>query len=91
MRTLLLAAVLFYSGYGFVAIGHKAGIFEAGKPVFEAINRQARAEGQQATGLFELKPEPKIMEPKIKEETAPVMEREATFSGFRETANQAFR
>ncbi len=85
MRTLLLAAVLFYSGYGFVAIGHNAGIFEAGKPVFEAIYRQARALGRQATGLLEQKPEPKI-----KDETAPVMEREATFSDYLETANRAF-
>ena len=87
MRTMLLAAVLFYASYGFVMIGHNAGIFEAGLPVFESIGRQVRALGRQASSLFELEREP---EPLVEDEPAPVIEREATFSNIRVIANRAF-
>ena len=91
MRTILLGAVLFYASYGFVIIGHNAGIFEAGRPVIEAISRQA-------SGLFgsEKEPEQAIPDPvippgpEIKDEEAPVIEREATFSEHLETAIRAF-
>ena len=85
MRTMLLAAVLFYASYGFVMIGHNAGIFQAGQPIFEAISRQARALGRQASGLFEIEQEP---EPVIEDEPMPAIEREATFSDIPVMANR---
>lgn len=87
MRTMLLAAVLFYASYGFVMIGHNAGVFDAGQPVFEAISRQVRALGRQASSLFDVEREP---EPVVEDEPAPSIEREAAFSKIRVIANRAF-